>query len=163
MSARADRRPRSPRHPSAVRWIRTAEGFSGLSLVLLLANSYVPADPLLVAALSSLGAAFASGWAAVLTWRMPVLGRRGLAAVTAAWGIGVAASVGWAEWGARAGPAPSLQWATWGLAITCSLLVGALFLRALLRRRASSLLGRLLSLITPVAVLTWIVHSAIRR
>jgi len=163
MSARTHHRPAGGRRPAVIRWLIAAGVCACGALVLLVADQFLPTPWVPVAALWSLGASFLSGWAAVLAWRMPVLGRRGLFVVTAAWSAGVGLSIGWSEWGVHTDSGPATQWAAWWLAVGCSLLVGALFLRALLRRRASSLVGRLLSLITPIAILSWIVFSATHR
>jgi len=128
-----------------------------LALVVLTAQVFAPQERLQIAGLWLLCVALLAGWVAVLAWRVPVYGRRRLGAFAGIWfaGIGISAYLAVLS----TNPVRDLLWqrSVQGLALALSLVVGALFLRALLRVRASSLVGRLLSLVSPIAVLTLII------
>ena len=129
--------------------------------------------------------------AELLAWRVPVNGRRVLATLACLWFFGIALSVCLVL--LSADEAQSLLWrrsvqvlalaptvtlsaraSTWTqsllwrrsvqvLALALSVTVGALFLRALLRVRTSPISGRLLSLVSPIAILALIVILALTR
>ena len=126
---------------------------ASLSLALFTAQVFVPTETLQVIALCALGTALLFAWGSVLAWRVPVLAQRTLALFAFLWVAGIGASV-WLVFLSIAADRPmawarSVQW----LAICLSLDVGALLLRGLLQKRASPLLGRLLSLVSPLAIL----------
>ena len=128
-----------------------------VSLVLLVVHIFVPIELLQIVSLWFFGAAFVGLWIAVLTWRMPVLGRGRLIALTGLWAGGIGVSVGLVLTAASSRQSllwvRSVQW----VALAVSFVVGALLLRGLLRRRASLIVGRLLSLISPLAILLLII------
>jgi hypothetical protein len=153
-------RSSTPRFSSSARALLCGIVAASLALALLTARVFVPQEALDVVALLLLGVGLVAVWVAVLAWRMPVFERRHLAALASLWGVGVALSAGLvllATDGER-----TLLWrrsVEW-LALTLSLAVGALFLRALLRVRTSPRTVRLLSLISPFAILGMILLLA---
>jgi len=126
----------------------------GLALFLLTAHIFIQNEWLQIAALWSLGAAFVALWVAVLLWRMPVLRQAVLTVFVIVWicGIGVAVCLVLAA-STRSGASLLWQRSVQGLALGLSLAVGALLLRGLLHRRATLLIGRLLSLLSPLGIL----------
>lgn len=153
----------SRRVSKARRVLLAARGAASAALALLVAHVFVPLDPLPISSLFLLGAALVAAWVAILVWRVPVLDRRRLAGLAALWLLGIALSATLVVVASDA--ARSLLWrcsVNW-LALALSLAVGALFLRALLRVRTSPLGGRLLSLVSPFAILAMIVVLAILK
>ena len=145
------------------RAIRGAAVASFLTLGLLTAHVFVPREALQVAALFLLGGALIAVWVAVLTWRIPVYSRGRLVGLAVLWGLGIGLSVCLVL--VSIGSSRGLLWqrsVQW-LALTLSLAVGALFLRALLRVRTSPLSGRVLSLVSPFVVLALILTLAFAR
>ncbi len=144
------------RRSTSRRALLASGGASSAALVLLVAHIFAPRVVLEIAALWMIGAALLAAWIAILAWRIPVYGRRRLIAFGAVWGAGIALAVLLVLLSTEG---PSLVWTRsvqW-LALMLSNTVGALFLRALLRVRASSIAGRLLSLASPIAILALIV------
>lgn len=139
-------------------------GFAAfLALALLVTHIFLTAASLQIAAIVVLGGALLSFWAAIICWRIPIYQPRQLAGLAFIWFAGIALAIALAWIASRSAASVlwrlSVQW----LAMTLSLAVGALFLRALLRVRTSPLAGRLLSLISPLGILTLILllgHSA---
>ncbi len=132
------------------------------ALALLVAHVVAPLPVLQIAALWILGTSFLGTWAGILTWRMPVFGNRALVLFALAWAAGMALSVWLAGWALRSHAflwRMSIQW----LALSQSFVVGALLLRALLRKRATPLIGRLLSLVSPLIVLVVILVTSLGR
>jgi len=140
--------------------IALATGF--LAFALLLIHVFAPSAGLQLAALWLTGIAFAAAWTAVLCWRMPVFSGRTLWGFTLIWCAGLCLalllvleaassqhSIGWKI---------AVQW----LAFSISLSVGALQFRALFYRRATPLLGRFLSLLSPMIILTLILITSLR-
>jgi len=137
---------------ATARCLRAAGAGALAALCLLVAHIVVPFDGLQIAALWLVGTSLLCIWIGVLAWRMPVFDNRALTLFAIGWGAGMALSIWLAGWALRTHPFPwrlSVQW----LALTLSTAVGALWLRALLRKRATPLIGRLLSLISPLIVL----------
>ena len=134
-----------------------------LALVLLTAHVFAASEMLQIIALWLLGGALLAAWVAILTWRVPVYGRRILAAFACLWVVGIALSVCLVLLSADG--MQSLLWrrSVQALALALSVTVGALFLRALLRVRTSPIGGRLLSLVSPIAILALIVILAVTR
>jgi len=161
-------RPTSVPAPSrrvsrARRALFAARAAASGALALLTAHAFVPLEALQISSLLLLGAGLVAAWIAVLVWHIPVLDRRRLAGLAALWLLGIALSATLVVVSSDA--AQSLLWrcsVNW-LAMTLSLAVGALFLRALLRVRTSPLSGRLLSLVSPFAILALIVVLAILK
>ena len=138
------------------RALLAAGGATTTALALLVCHIFAPHGALQTSALWALGGALFAVWIAVLAWRVPVYTRRRLALLAALWLSGLAASVALVV--IASGESGPLSWRLgiqW-LALTLSLAVGALFLRVLLRVRTSPLLGRLLSLATPLCILALI-------
>ena len=123
-----------------------------LALLLLTVHVFLPREILQLAAIGALAAASLCFWVAVLLWRMPVLGRGMLVSFAVVWICGIAVSVGLALH-AAAGRSIYWQRSVQCLSLALSFAVGALLLRALLHRRATPLLGRLLSFLSPLAIL----------
>jgi hypothetical protein len=134
-----------------------------LALVLLTAHVFAASEALQIAALWLLAGALLAAWIAILAWRVPVYGQRLLAAFACLWFAGIALSVCLVLLSANG--TQSLLWrrSVQALALTLSVAVGALFLRALLRVRTSPISGRLLSLVSPIAIFTLIVILALAR
>lgn len=133
-----------------------------VALVLLFAHIVVPSETLRLIGVWILGGSLLAVWAGILTWRMPVFGDRAILFVAVAWGAGFAASIWLGVWALAARPwvwRLSMQW----IALTLSFVVGALFLRVLLRKRTAPRIGRLLSLVTPLVVLLVILFTSLYR
>ena len=146
----------------AARAILVAASGATVCLLLLAAHIFVPAPELQLAALWLLGGSLLTTWFAILAWRMPVFENRVLAAIASAWCGGIALAVVLVRWSLVA--ARSAVWersAQW-LAVTLSFAAGALLLRALLRKRTTSVVARLLSLLSPLAIVVWIVVASLR-
>lgn len=133
-----------------------------LAFVLLLTHVFVPLDGLQVTALAFTGLGLIAAWTAVLCWRMPVFSRRTLWAITLIWcaGLGLAVLLVLAT----TSPAYSIGWrmAVLWVAFSLSLCVGGLQFRALFHRRATPVLGRFLSLLSPLAILLLILVVSLR-
>lgn len=134
-----------------------------LALVLLAAHVFAASETLQIVALWLLAGALLAAWIAILAWRVPVYGRRLLAALACLWFVGIVLSVCLVFLSADG--AQSLLWrrSVQALALALSVAVGALFLRALLRVRTSPVSGRLLSVVSPIAILALIVILALTR
>jgi hypothetical protein len=100
-----------------------------------------------------LSATLLAAWVAILTWRMPVFRRCILAAFGGLWIAGIGLSVWLILLSIAGNRSAAWQRSVQALALGLSFVVGGLLLRALLRSRASPLVGRLLSLLSPLAVL----------
>jgi hypothetical protein len=133
-----------------------------LAFVLLLAHVFVPLDGLQIAALAFTGLALISAWTAVLCWRMPVFSRRTLWAFTLIWCAGLSLAIMLVLASTRSahsvGSRMTVQW----VAFSLSLCVGGLQFRALFHRRATPVLGRFLSLLSPLAILLLILIVSLR-
>lgn len=134
-----------------------------LTLGLLTAYVFAPFDGLQIAALWSLGLSFLAVWIAVLVWRIPVYAGRQLAGFAALWGVGIGLAIALVIVSRTEAAPPLWRHSVEWLALTLSLAVGAFFLRALLRVRTSPLLGRLLSLASPIGILALIVILSLTR
>ena len=153
--------PVSPRRfSSARRALLVACTAASLALALLVAHVFAPAESLQISSLLLLGVGLVAAWVAVLVWRIPVFDRRRLAGLAALWLLGIALSATLVFLASNATRALLWRRAVEWLALTLSLAVGALFLRALLRVRTSPLGGRLLSLVSPFVILALIVLLA---
>jgi hypothetical protein len=132
------------------------------ALVLLLVHVFVPLQGLQVVALLFTGMAFATVWLAVLSWRMPVFSMGTLWAFTTIWciGLGLAVLLVLAAW--TSDNAIGWRIASSWLAFSISLAVGGLQFRALFNRRATPVLGRSLSLLSPMIILTLILVLSLR-
>ena len=149
--------PRRRRLTTPRRALITAASLAGLSLALLTTHVFLPSEALQVSAVCLLGGALLSSWVAVLAWRVPVLSQRTLASFALLWIAGLGASIRLVLLSTAVERSTvwirSVQW----LAVCLSLVVGALLLRGLLQKRASPLLGRLLSLVSPLVILLLVV------
>ena len=134
-----------------------------LALVFLTAHVFAASETLQIAALWLLAGALLAAWISILAWRVPVYGRRFLAAFACLWLVGIALSVYLVFLSVDG--THNLLWrrSVQVLALTLSVAVGALFLRALLRVRTSSISGRLLSLVSPIAIFALVVILAATR
>jgi len=139
-----------------------ALGAGSVAFVLLLVHVFVPLQGLQLAALWFTGAAFVAAWTAILAWRMPIFSRHTLWTFTAAWGIGLAIAVVLVL--VASTPDHSIGWriAVQWLAFSISLSMGGLQFRALFYRRATPILGRFLSLLSPLVILTLIIVTSLR-
>jgi len=147
---------------TAVRCFIAAGAGASLALLFLLIHVLVPSAWLQLAAVWIVGGSLLCVWAGILAWRIPVFGNRSLLLFASAWSTGIAAAVWLAVCAVPSRPPVwrlSMQW----LALTLSFVVGALLLRALLRKRAAPLLGRLLSFISPLLVLLVILMTSLFR
>ena len=145
---------------ASARWMRASAVAAGAALGALVAHVVVPYDVLQLVALWILGASLLCGWAGIVTWRMPVFGNRMLSLFAAAWGGGMALSVWLAGWALRS-RLPIWRLSTQWLGLTLSTAVGALLLRALLRKRTTPVIVRLLSLFSPLVVLVVILSTSL--
>ena len=144
------------------RCLLAAASGASLTLLLLLIHIFAPTEWLQLASVWVLGGSLLWVWAAILAWRTPVFGNRALLLFAIAWVTGISASVWLAVWGVASRPLIwrcSLQW----FALTLSFVVGALLLRALLRKRTAPVIGRLLSLVSPLIILLVILTTALAR
>jgi len=144
------------------RWFLAAGGAALLTLLLLLIHVFVRTDALQLVSIWTLGASLLFSWAGIVTRRIPVLGNRALLSLALAWIAGLPASIWLAVWALPSRP-PIWRYALQWLAVTLSLVVGALLLRGLLRKRTAPLLGRFLSLVSPLIVLLVILISVLVR
>jgi len=153
---------RSLRLTAISRRLMLAAAAASVAFLLLLIHVFMPTQVLQVAALAFTGLAFIAAWTAVLCWRMPVFSARTLWAFTVIWCAGLLLavllvllssasqhSIGWRM---------AVQW----VAFSISLSVGGLQFRALFHRRATPILGRFLSLLSPMAILVLILIVAFR-
>ncbi len=136
---------------TAVRCRVAAGGGALAALLLLAAHVVVPVAWLQLIAIWIVGISLLCSGAAVLTWRMPVPGRRTMLAVTSAWALGTAASVWLAGWGLASAP-PIWRLSIQAVALEIGTIVGALGFRALGRKRTAPRLARIGFSLTPVAV-----------
>lgn len=140
-------------------WIGAA-AMAGTALILLSIHVFAPIRGLQASGLCTLGFALLAAWIAVLSWRMPVFDRGTIVLFGAFWIAGLALSIVCVQQSAGMLEDPALRRSAQWLALTLSLAVGALFLRALLRRRTTSLVARLLSLLSPLVILLLILFSS---
>jgi len=156
-------RQRRPAWTPTARAMRLAAAGSAVALVLLVVHAFVAADALQLGAVGVLSASLVALWVGVLTWHMPVFENRALLVIGAAWSVVTGLAV-WIVLWAMDAPTP-LAWRELAraFALSLSLPAAGLFLRALLRKRTSPLVGRLLSLLSPLALLLWIVISSLGR
>jgi hypothetical protein len=144
------------------RFYLAAGGGAHLTLLLLLLHVFVPAEWLQLVSIWILGGSLLCAWGGILTWRMPVFANRSIFLFVFVWASGIAASVWLAIWAFASRPSiwrHSMQW----LSFTLSFVVGALLLRALLRKRSAPVIGRLLSLVSPLIILLVIVITSLVR
>jgi len=144
---------RALRSTVVLRFLLAATILLVISLSLLTAHAFVEAETLQIAALWSLGAAGLSFWIAILFWRIPVLSQRTIGWFGGVWAVGIGISVRLVLITAQLEKPAAWELAVDLLALTISLSVGGLFLRALLRKRTSPLAARLISLVSPLAIL----------
>ena len=141
---------------ACVRRLRFAEGLASLSLVCLIAHVFASVGTLQAAALLLLSGSMLAGWSAILAWRIPVLPTSRILLLGIVWAVGLAASVLLVLWADGASRGIGLRVAAYLLAASLSLCVGALFFRALFRKRSTPRTVRALSLLSPIAVLVLI-------
>jgi hypothetical protein len=156
--------PRPRRSPRTVTFhgLAVAAALAAVALTLLAVHVFTPAPLLQLVAVWALGGAFLAVWIAVLRWRIPVFDNRTLLLVAVTWGVGTALAVGMVRWTLASDRSLAWRSSIQAFALSVSLAAAALLLGALLRRRASPLLGRLLSLLSPLAIVAWIVASSLR-
>ncbi len=144
------------------RWFIAAGSGALATLLLLFVHVLIPAEWLQLVSLWFLGGSLLCVWIGVLTRRMPVLAHRALLLIAASWGAGTALSVWLAGWALASRPfiwRLSIRWIALGL----SFAAGALLLRASLRKRTAPIIGRLISLVSPLMVLLVILLSFFGR
>lgn len=134
-----------------------------IGFLLLLVEVFCVSLALQATAVALTGMAFLAFWNGIVQWRMPVFPVRTLWLFTILWCVSLAMSVVLVIAASHA-PHP-LAWslAVHGLAFTLSLCAGALLFRALFYRRATPLVGRLLSLLSPMAILIFSLVTAFTR
>jgi len=120
---------------------------------LLLIHVFTPLQGLQVAALGLTGLSFTTIWMAVLIWRMPVFSGGALWTFTIIWCAGLALAIALVVVASASSHAASWKIAVQWLAFSLSLCVGGLQFRALFNRRATPILGRSLSLLSPMIIL----------
>ena len=126
------------------------------ALVLLLIHVFTPLQSLQVASLGLTGLSFAAIWMAILVWRMPVFSGGVLWTFTIIWCAGLALAITLVVIASASSHATDWKVAVQWLAFSISLCVGGLQFRALFNRRATPILGRSLSLLSPMIVLVLI-------
>lgn len=131
------------------------------ALVLLLVHVFAPIPGLQVAALALTGMSFAAIWLAVLAWRMPVFSGGTLWIFTLIWCAGLALAITLVLIASGLSRPMSWRIAVQWLAFSISLCVGGLEFRALFNRRATPILGRSLSLLSPMIVLVLILMASL--
>ena len=132
------------------------------AFTLLLIHVFAPFPGLQQAALWLTGTAFVAAWTAVLCWRMPVFSSRALWAFTLVWCAGLCLAVLLVLQAASSQHSIGWKIAVQWLAFSISLSVGALQFRALFYRRATPLLGRFLSLLSPMIIVMLILITSLR-
>jgi hypothetical protein len=135
---------------------------AGACLLLLVAHVFVPHPQLQLVAVWFLAGAFLAAWIALLTWRAPVFAHRTLRLIAFASSLGTGLSLWMVHWTMTSNRPPVWQRSVQALALALSLAAAGWLLRALLRKRTSPILGRLLSLVAPLAILLWIVIASLR-
>jgi hypothetical protein len=127
-----------------------------LAYIMLLIHVFARIEALESASLGLTAAAFVAAWTAILCWRMPVFSHRTLWTFTLAWMIGLTLAV-WLVL-ATFTVQHALGWKVpaQALAFSISLSLGGLLFRALFHRRATPVLGRFLSLLSPMLILVLI-------
>jgi len=128
-----------------------------IALSLFTALVFVEADWLQIAALWTLGGGGLAFWIAILLWPIPVLSRRTIGRFGLVWAIGTGISIRLVLIAAVLEKPALWKLSVDWLALTLSLSVGGLFLRALLKKRTSRLAARLISLVSPLAILLLII------
>jgi hypothetical protein len=132
------------------------------AFALLLIHVFVPFSGLQVAALVLSGLAFVAAWAAILCWRMPVFSGRTLWAFTLIWCVGLSLAIALVITSASSEHGLVWKLAAQWLAFSVTLAVGGLQFRALFNRRATPILGRFLSLLSPMIILVLILATSLR-
>ena len=135
---------------------------ASVAFVLLLIHVFVPFQGLQLAALWFTGAAFVAAWTAVLCWRMPVFSGRTLWTFTLVWCTSLCLSSLLVLVASLSRHPISWKVAVQWLAFSVSLSVGGLQFRALFHRRATPILGRFLSLLSPLLILALILVALLR-
>jgi len=153
---------RSLRLTAISRRLMLALGAGFLAFVLLFIHVFAPLEGLQVAALVLTGFALIAAWTAVLCWRMPVFSGRSLWVFTLIWCISLSLAVFLVL--ATSGSKHSICWqmAVQWVAFALSLCIGGLQFRALFHRRATPVLGRFLSLLSPMGILLLILIVSLR-
>jgi len=151
---------RALRFSAVARRLAIALAAQSAAFILLLVHVFISLQGFQLAALWLTGGAFIAAWTAVTTWRMPVFSRRTLWGFTLIWCAGVGLAVLLVL--AASGSEHSVGWrvATQWLAFSISLSIGGLQFRALFYRRATPILGRSLSLLSPMIILTLILVTS---
>lgn len=139
-----------------------ALGAGCVAFVLLFVHVFAPLEWLQVAALVLTGLALIAAWTAVLCWRMPVFSSTTLWAFTLIWCVGLCLAVLLVLASARAQHSVGWQVAVQWVAFALSLCVGGLQFKALFHRRATPVLGRFLSLLSPMGILLLILIVSLR-
>ena len=139
-----------------------ALGAGCLAFVLLFIHVFAPLEGVQVAALVLTGLALIAAWTAVLCWRMPVFSSTTLWVFTAIWCVSLYLAVLLVL--TTAGSPHSAGWkmAVQWVAFALSLCVGGLQFKALFHRRATPVLGRFLSLLSPMGILLLILIVSLR-
>ena len=153
---------RSLRLTAISRRLMLALGAACLAFILLLVHVFAPLEGLQVAALGFTGLALIAAWTAVLCWRMPVFSSTTLWAFTLIWCVGLCLAVLLVLASVRAQHSVGWQVAVQWVAFSVSLCVGGLQFRALFHRRATPVLGRFLSLLSPMGILLLILIVSLR-
>ncbi|MFC2081788.1 hypothetical protein ACFLR0_01235 [Candidatus Bipolaricaulota bacterium] len=156
-------RQRRPGLTLSARAARVAGVGCAIALVLFVVHVFVATEVLRLAAIGVLSLSLVAVWVGVLAWRMPVFENRVLLLIGLAWSVATGLGVWIILWAKIAQPLPAWRVTAHGFALSLSLAAAGLFLRALLHKRTSPLAGRLLSLLSPLALLLWIVLSFLNR
>jgi len=144
------------------RCLIAAAGGAGLCLFLLVIHVFVPNPWLQLVAVWFLTGSFLAAWLSLLTWRAPVFAHRTLGLIALVSCLATGLSLLMVYWTMISERSPLWQRSVQSLALALSLAGAGWLLRALLRKRTSPILGRLLSLLAPLAILLWIVTASLR-
>ena len=133
-----------------------------LAFIVLLVHVFIPHEWLQVAALILTGLGLIAAWTAVLCWRMPVFSGTTLWTFTLIWCAGLILAILLVLVSIRSFHSLGWQIAVQWVAFSLSLCVGSLQFRALFLRRATPILGRFISLLSPLAILVLILIVSLR-
>ena len=145
----------------AARAVRAAAIGCAIALLLFVIDVFITENALRVIAVGVLATSLVASWIGVLAWRMPVFENRMILFIGVGWAAATSLAVWIILWTQLAKPALAWRLVTLGFALSLSLVAAGLCLRALLRKRTSPLAARLLSLLSPLALLLWIVIESL--
>jgi len=156
-------RRRRPGRTLAARAVRAAAIGCAIALLLFVIDVFIAEEVLRVVAVGVLAVSLIGSWIGVLAWRMPVFENRMILFIGVGWAAATSLAVWIILWTQIAERALPWRLVTLGFALSLSLVAAGLCLRALLRKRTSPLTARLLSLLSPLALLLWIAIESLSQ